>query len=200
MSDKEWFSGLTFDDVIGKHVRIEMKDHSIIEGRLNSENGAVVTCDGGLVVFEPSMSVFFPYQLNAKIESTSLLWDERDWEQIPFEDADEGDTLVIGESKNEIFEVHGKKSTDRWWTINNDENSCITPDMVSYVLRKKLKLPTEPGYYRGADGTLLTLIDSSKEHWMYISGGSLMAGTNLNNEDVEKYLPLTPVHFVEGKE
>lgn len=195
MSDKEWFSGLTFDDVIGKHVRIQMKDHSIIEGRLNSENGAVVTCDGGLVVFELSNTIFCPYRLNINIESISLVWDERDWEQIDLKNAGKGDVVVINGGLYLITDVRAVDDDSKpfFWSIGS--NGCaVTDDMVSCALHSKHDFPTESGFYQSKSKETLYL--SNDGSWWWFSEGRLFSMT----QSPADFLPLTPVHFVDGKE
>lgn len=197
MSDKEWFSGLTFDDVIGKHVRIEMKDRSIIKGRLNSKNGAVVVDDGDLEVFEPSMTVFSPYQLNSNIESISLVWDERDWEQIPKEDANKANAVVFDGRLLCVTGVDGE-----YFLVDDFEHS-IPFYSVSHVLRYRYEFPSEPGAYRSNNGDLVFHVQDKLIPWIIVKK-DYTDSLCVINEPTEKFklyrlLPLIPVHFVDGK-
>lgn len=199
MSDKEWFSGLTFKEVIGKHVRVEMKDHSIIKGRLNAKNGGVVVDDGDLEIFEPTDTIFRPYRLNPNIESISLVWDERDWEKINTKDISKADAVVVDGRLLCVTGVDGE-----YFLVDDFERS-VPFHSVSHALRYRYEFPSEPGAYKSKHGDLVFRVQDKLFPWVIVKNGYTDSLCVIGGEPTEKFklyrlLPLTPVHFVDGKE
>lgn len=199
MSDKDWFSGLTLDDVIGKHVRVKMKDGSVVEGRLNHKSPDVVMGDDDLVVFEPSMNISSPYQLNTGIKSVSLVWDERDWERLPKEDIDKADAVVFDGRLLCVTGIDGE-----YFLVDSFEHS-VPFYSVSDALRYRHEFPSEPGAYRSRNGDLVFRVQDKLIPWVIIKDGYTDSLSVIGGEPTEKFklyrlMPLTPVHFEDGKE
>lgn len=199
----EWFKGLTPDEIDGKHVRVIMNDGSIIEGRLNDER-PIITIGSGIskvTVFYLNRAVTDPYYMSADIESISLVWDERDWKEV---DAWEisgfkpGDYAIV--VSGHLYNVKEYRSKDSCF-LCVESNMVIPEELISSILKKKPKLPTEPGTYRSNDGTqiLCRLEDCDSWQWVAISTDmKYQQVNNLTDEKAEQYMPLTPVHFVDG--
>ena len=194
MSDKEWYEGLTAEELEGKHVHAVYDYGTVVDGELcrngrvrldhRDEDGApVFVIDDGRVV-----STF------AHILSVSLVWDERDWEQIRTVDMSKADAIVVN---GRLIRVNGLSAHHQFRPV---VGFSVSFEHVSCALRCRHRLPTEPGAYRGADGTLLMLTDISlPDKWMYVSEDFKECGVFLGDEQAEEHLPLTPVHFVDGR-
>lgn len=195
MSDKEWYEGLTALELEGKHVHAVYDYGTVVEGELcrngrvrldhRDEDGApVFVVDDGRVV-----NTF------AHILSVSLVWDERDWKQIRTVDISKADAVVVNGC---LIRVNGLYSTDQFRPV--DVGVPVPFEHVSCALRRKYKLPTKPGTYRAFDGTLLILLEIKlPTKWMYVSKDFTESGIFIGDEQVEDYLPLVPVHFVDGR-
>ena len=194
MSGKEWYEGLPNDEFKGKHVHAVYDYGTVVDGELcrngrvrldhRAEDGApVFVVDDGRVV-----NTF------AHILSVSLVWDECDWEELGPDDYGRADAIVVN---GRLIRVNGISAHHQFRPV---VGFSVSFEHVSCALRCRHRLPTEPGAYRGADGTLLMLTDISlPDKWMYVSEDFKECGVFLGDEQAEQHLPLTPVHFVDGR-
>ena len=194
MSDREWYEGLTAEELEGKHVLVTYDEGCVVSGRMVECNGDAViadgSCDGVGVLWRDGDGL----KLDKGVRDFRLVWDERDWEQIRTEDVSKADAIVVnGRLLRVTRVVH-----DVFLVGDCDP---VPGSFVSCALRRKAKLPAEPGFYRGADGTLLIRLNSllKTDRWMYVSRDFLENGAYVNDKVVKKFLPLTPVHFVDGR-
>lgn len=206
MNDNKWLEDISPDEADGKHVRAIMNNGSTVEGRLNVE-GPVVTIGSGenrITAFTRGETIVSPYYMADDIKSISFVWDECDWKEISLKDADEGDALVINDDLYLINEARfvDDPSMPIWWSVE-DESYIVSPDMVSYALRRKDQLPTEPGMYRSDDGKqiIYLLKDDNGQKWVSIPTDAESTQVDyLTSSQVKNYMPLTPVHFVDGRD
>ena len=193
MSDREWYEGLTALELEGKHVHAVYDYGTVVEGELcrngrvrldhRDEDGApVFVIDDGHVV-----NTF------AHILSVSLVWDERDWEQIRTEDVSKADAIVVnGRLLRVTRVVH-----DVFLVGDCDP---VPVFFVSCALRRRHELPIKPGAYRGIDGALLVRVATrNRNRWTYTSADFTESGSFIDEEVSRRYLPLSPVHFVDGR-
>ncbi len=196
MSDKKWYESLKSEDLVGKHVHVVLSNATMdgcldLQGRLpywaedDDWRYVQILERGHDQVWRPAVGV----------ESVSLVWDERDWEQIRTEDISKADAVVVN---GRLIRVKGLFTPHRFLPI---EGYSVPFEHVSCALRRRSKLPTELGTYRGADGTLLIRLNAvfEEEKWMYVSRDFSDDGAYVGDEVARKYLPLTPVHFVDGR-
>lgn len=195
MSDSEWYEGLTASELEGKHVQVTYDEGCVVSGRMVECNGDAViadgSCDGVGILWRDGDGL----KLDKGVRDFRLVWDERDWEEIPIEDVSEADAVVVN---GRLIRVKGLYSTNQFRPV--DVGVPVPFEYVSCALRRRSKLPTELGAYRGADGTLLILTDISLPNkWVYVSDDYKGCGVFLGDEQAEQYLPLSPVHFVDGR-
>ena len=196
MSDREWYEGLPGDDFFGKHLQVHMTNGVIYTGPVLADDCLVAMnlCGESRSILERE-SATSEWCKSPSVVSVSLLWDERDWEQIRTEDISKADAIVVN---GRLIRVKGLFTPNRFLPI---EGSSVPFEHVSYALRHRSKLPTELGTYRGADGALLIRLKAvfEEEKWMYISRDFSDDDAYVGDEVARKYLPLTPVHFVDGR-
>ena len=193
MSDKEWYEGLTASGLEGKHVHAVYDYGTVVDGELcrngrvrldhRDEDGApVFVIDDGHVV-----NTF------AHILSVSLVWDERDWEQIRTEDISKADAVVVNGLLLRVTRV----VHDAFLVGECDP---VPVSFVSCALRRRHELPIKPGAYRGIDGALLIRVATrNSNRWTYTSADFAESGSFNDKEVARRYLPLSPVHFVDGR-
>ena len=194
MSDREWYEGLPASELEGKHVHAVYDYGTVVDGELcrngrvrldhRDEDGApVFVIDDGHVV-----NTF------AHILSVALVWDECDWEELGPDEYGRADAIVVN---GRLIRVNGLAAHHQFRPV---AGFSVSFEHVSCALRRRHRLPTEPGTYRGADGTLLMLTDIGlPDKWMYVSEDFKECGVFLGDEQAEEHLPLTPVHFVDGR-
>lgn len=192
MSDKDWYTNLSRYELEGKHVHVLFSDGTM-EGSLNLLGQIVYwNSDAGLKHVQIlDWNKDRTWTRATGVESVSLMWDERDWEQVPLDKAKEGDYLVVGNSLQEIHCSYLDGPSSGYWDIDDEPMSHIYFDMASCALRKKSKLPTEPGFYR-SDSDDFFYLTSDSEWWMV--GPDDIDHLSLPPND---FLPLTPVHFMD---
>lgn len=209
MSDKTWYEHLDEEDLDGKHVQVTLADGTVLSGRLavRDDYPDVALLSTALVLpYEDGTKADWPIGVMCQTEDPrwlpfegvtdiSLVWDERDWEQIRTEDISKADAVVVN---GRLIRVKGLFTPHRFLPI---EGYSVPFEHVSCALRRRSKLPTELGTYRGADGTLLIRLNAvfEEEKWMYVSRDFSDDGAYVGDEVARKYLPLTPVHFVDGR-
>lgn len=189
MSDKKWYENLKSGDLVGKHVHVEFSNGTM-DGCLNLHGEIPYWADdddwryvqileqGHDQVWRPAIGV----------ESVSLVWDERDWEQIRTEGISKADAIVVNGRL-----LHVKNAFPGWFFTVEDPYVSTSFHAVSCALRRRPKLPTEPGFYRSDSDDLLYLTDDSE--WRRIEVDYVVHLSSLPTH----FLPLTPVHFVDGR-
>ena len=209
MSDKTWYEHLDEEDLDGKHVQVTLTDGTVLSGRLTvrDDNPDVALLSTVLVLpYEDGTKADWPIGVMCQTEDPrwlpfdgvsdiSLVWDERDWEQIRTEEISKADAIVVN---GRLIRVKGLFTSHRF---NPIEGFSVPFEHVSCALRRRSKLPTELGTYRGADGTLLIHYRSmmGDHRWRCLSRDFLEDRIYSDDALVNKYLPLTPVHFVDGR-
>lgn len=196
MSKKEWYTDLTRGSLPGKHVHVTFSNGTM-DGclSLNGEIPYWADEDDMESVQILELNEDKTWSLATGVESVSLVWDERDWEQIDVED-------LVGSETGHNFAVvvNGKLHFVRWYRENDccfelDDTSSVNMDDLTFGLRKKDLFPTESGFYRDNDNLLLLKTEDS---WSLIHP-NLRAIYHLNGQQVYNHLPLTPLHFVDGR-
>lgn len=196
MSDKEWYTNLSRYELEGKHVHVLFSDGTM-EGSLNLLGQIVYwNSDAGLKHVQIlDWNKDRTWTRATGVESVSMVWDERDWEQIDLENAGKDDVVVINGGLYLITDVRTVEDDSKpfLWIIGS--NGCaVTYDMVSCALHSKHDFPTESGFYQSKSKETLYL--SNDGGWWWFSEGWLFS----MNQSPADLLPLTPVHFVDGKE
>lgn len=186
MSEEEWFEGLTASELEGKHVLVTYDEGCVVSGRMVECNGDAViadgSCDGVGVLWRDGDGL----KLDKGVRDFRLVWDERDWEEIPIEDIQRGDTIVVN---GRLLHL------DPDAVITMTSGGRIFPVFtVSCALRRRHKLPTEPGFYRDGDGALYFL-STLAEFWVMETPEKWDCMLGLP----EASKTLTPVHFVDGR-
>lgn len=195
MSDKEWYEGLTSSELPGKHVHVVFSN-ATMDGCLNLHGEIPYWAEDDDLKYVQILEQGHDqvWRTAVGVESVSLVWDERDWKEIPIEDVSKADAVVVN---GRLLRV-GTACSE--WFLSVEHSQVSAPFYaVSCALRHRYKLPTEPGTYRGADGTLLIRLKSKKDSWMFTSKDYTQCGVFIDSEQAEQYLPLTPVHFVDGR-
>ena len=193
MSDKEWYEGLTAEELEGKHVLVTYDEGCVVSGRMVECNGDAViadgSCDGVGVLWRDGDGL----KLDKGVRDFRLVWDERDWEQIRTEDVSKADAIVVnGRLLRVTRVVH-----DVFLVGDCDP---VPVFFVSCALRRRHELPIKPGAYRGIDGALLVRIATrNRNRWTYTSADFTESGSFIDEEVARRYLPLSPVHFVDGR-
>ena len=195
MSDKKWYESLSMGELPGKHVHVVLSN-ATMDGCLNLHGEIPYWAEdddwryvqileqGHDQVWRPAIGV----------ESVSLVWDERDWEELGPDDYGRADAIVVN---GRLIRVNGLAAHHQFRPV---AGFSVSFEHVSCALRCRHKLPTELGAYRGADGTLLMLTDIGlPDKWVYVSEDFKECGVFLGDEQAEEHLPLTPVHFVDGR-
>ena len=200
MSEKQWYEDMPRDEFEGKHVRVVVDSGTVFEGRLELwDSKMVVVCMGslgdGIYVLK---SIDDCWCLMGGIKSLDLVWDERDWDRIDAKDVIHGDAVV----------VNGRLCTvDKAWpgdyppqvVTDAPGRMLIDLSLVSFALRRKVKVPLASGYYvdrggyhwvkaKGRDG----------QTWRMVEPYSTEMPAKSSDEMLER-APLTPVHFESGR-
>ena len=193
MSDREWYEGLTAEELEGKHVLVTYDEGCVVSGRMVECNGNAViadgSCDGVGVLWRDGDGL----KLDKGVRDFRLVWDERDWEQIRTEDISKADAIVVnGRLLRVTRVVH-----DVFLVGDCDP---VPVFFVSCAVRRRHELPIKPGAYRGIDGALLVRVATrNRNRWTYTSADFTESGSFIDEEVARRYLPLTPVHFVDGR-
>lgn len=200
MTEKQWYEDVPRDEFEGKHVRVVVDSGTVFEGRLELwDSRMVVVCMGslgdGIYVLK---SVDDCWCLMGGIESLDLVWDERDWTRIDVKDLRDGDAVVAN--------GHLYKVDVSWVHENPPQVVTDTPGrmridlrLVSCALRRKVKVPSKYGYYRDRDGFFWArTMRGDKKPWHPINQ-YFMNTPAMSDEAMAFRVPLTPVHFVDGR-
>lgn len=201
MSEKQWYEDLSRDDFEGKHVKAVMDSGAVVKGQLALWIGdRVAICfvgsdEGITVLFSKDGS----FCLTEGVKSLDLVWDERDWYRIEVKDVRHGDAVV----------VNGRLCTvDKAWpgdyhpqvVTDAPGRMLIDLSLVSFALRRKVKVPAKPGFYKDTLGRLWARSAKSADGgpWWHVDPDALDKPAR-NDKYMSILMPLTPVHFVDGE-
>lgn len=213
--ETSWYSHLNADEINGKHVRVRIDDGTVIESYLvyDDQGGCVRLGDSVLPLpWESKSHKVFPspavltyeddeclYPLQG-VESIDLVWDERDWDRIDVKDVRHGDAVV---ANGVLYVVDYARTNGVCRQIVTDDiprrlfiDSCL----VSYALRRKAKVPAEPGFYKDRTGSYWVkafLMDTDKP-WRAVDPYAFDFPVR-SEQEMQQRVPLTPVHFESGK-
>lgn len=161
MSDKAWYEHLDEEDLDGKHVQAALADGTVLSGRLTVRDDypdvallstalALPDEDGGKtewplgVMYQTEDPRWLPFE---GVNDISLVWDERDWEQIPVNEVDR-----FAENAYAVV-VNGRLHVIDWYS----EDTCcfdlagtdgtVDAGDLSFALRRRNMLPAKP-YHR----------------------------------------------------
>lgn len=196
MSEKQWYEDVPSDEMADKHVRAVMDSGTVVEGCLKYWDSRLVTVYMGSMVegIYVLRSIDDRWQLMKGVKSLDLVWDESDWEELGPDDYGKADAIVVN---GRLIRVNGISAHHQFRPV---VGFSVSFEHVSCALRCRHRLPTELGAYRGADGTLLMLTDIGlPDKWVCVSEDFKECGVFLGDEQAEEHLPLTPVHFVDGR-
>lgn len=191
MSDKEWYEGLPGDDFFGKHLQVHMTNGVIYTGPVLADDCLVAMnlCGESRSILERE-SATSEWRKSPSVVSVSLVWDERDWEQIRTVDISKADAIVVNGRL-----LHVTRVVHDAFLVG--ECDPVPVSFVSCALRRRGKLPTNPGYYRDDFGIVFVLISDKSAEWYVLPTES--KDSPIPPESVATHLPLTPVHFVDGR-
>lgn len=202
MTEKQWYEDIPIEEFAGKHVRVVVDGGAVIEGRLAVWEDKQTSIymgslsDDGLSPLRTTMDG--RRELMYGVKSLGLVWDERDWDRIDVRDVRHGDAVV----------VNGRLCTvDKAWpgdyhpqvVTDAPGRMLIDLSLVSFALRRKIKVPLASGYYvdrggyhwvkaKGRDG----------QPWRMVEPYSTEMPAKSSDEMLER-APLTPVHFESGR-
>ena len=200
MTEKQWYEDIPRDEFEGKHVRVVVDSGTVFEGRLELwDSRLVVVCMGslgdGIYVLK---SINDCWYLMGGIKSLDLVWDERDWERIDAKDLRDGDAVV---ANGQLYKVDVSWVHENPPQVVTDTPGRMRIDLrlVSCALRRKVKVPSKYGYYRDRDGFFWArTMRGDKKPWHPINQYS-MDTPAMSDEAMAFLMPLTPVHFVDGR-
>ena len=201
MTEKQWYEDIPRDDFEGKHVKAVMDSGAVVKGQLALWIGdRVAICfvgsdEGITVLFSKDGS----FCLTEGVKSLDLVWDERDWYRIEVKDVRHGDAVV----------VNGRLCTvDKAWPgdyhpqVVTDAPGRMLVDLslVSFALRRKVKVPAKPGFYKDTLGRLWARSAKSADGgpWRHVDPDALNKPAR-SDKYMSILMPLTPVHFVDGE-
>lgn len=158
----EWYSDLPAEELTGKHVRVLLDGGSVLEGRLVFDekigyarldapqlevpvyNDTKLQAPLFSLLFETEDGIWYPLM---GIESITLVWDEREWEQIDPSEASRGDAVVVNGRVWDITDqVHAavldKETMLLGWSVGSFDgldglDGFVYRSMVSCALRRK---------------------------------------------------------------
>ena len=203
MSEKQWYENMPRDDFEGKHVRAVVDSGTVVEGRLVLwfDAGVAICMAGSNEGYTVLSSKDGSFRLTEGVKRLDLVWDERDWERIKLSDAGDGDVLVVRGELYLITEAHfvDDPVMPVWWSVAAD-SYIVAPDMVSCALRRKVKVPVKPGYYKDGLGEFWARAAKSTDDgpWRSVEPDALDQPAK-SDKYMANLMPLTPVHFVDGR-
>ena len=214
----EWYSHLKAEDLSSRHVRVTIEDGSVLEGRLSisndEEQGKKGMSLGSTVLStqwnERSYSVFPGTVVLVQkddgcwhsldgIRSIDVVWDERDWDRIDVKDLRDGDAVV---ANGRLYKVDVSWVHEDPPQVVTDTPSRMRIDLclVSCALRRKVKVPAKPGYYKDMLGEFWARAakPTGDGPWRSVEPDALDQPAK-SDKYMANLMPLTPVHFVDGR-
>ena len=202
MSDK-WYRNRK--DVEGCFVNVQLENGTVISGRLDKYGNipAPTTDDCGSI--SVLCGVNSVWEKDTGIEDVRLVWDDRNWLEIPVEESHEGDLMEINGRLHRITDVHrtDKGEIDYWIATDDvdlDDLGKYTKtsvfeghDIVTRALRNKNRIPDEPGVYRSQNGDLYIKTDTKDSKWYFVPAGVADKVAIVPEYSVTKGFPLMNV-------
>ena len=211
---EEWYSGMHYDEMDGKHVRVTLEDGTVMEGRLVYDQS-----DESVRLGSTQLSIPWDDRTTSKIpcpavlvdgewedwhplkgiKSLDLVWDERDWDRIDVKDVRHGDAVV----------VNGRLCTvDKAWpddyrpqvVTDTPGRMLVDLSLIPFALRRKVKIPVKPGFYKDALGEFWARAAKPTDDgpWRSVEPDALDQPAK-SDKYMANLMPLTPVHFVDGR-
>ena len=128
------------------------------------------------------------------------MWDERDWERIDAKNLRCGDAVVVDGVLYEVTKA----------SLVHTDYPCVGTDalgrnpidlrLVSCALRRKVRVPVKPGFYKDTLGRLWARSAKSVDGgpWWHVDPDALGKPAR-SDKYMSILMPLTPVHFVDGR-
>lgn len=163
MENMEWYRDWKFDDLAGIHVRAKLKNGALLEGRLYEWSDDTCAIDTTLVLRKREQKIY----KDLCIESVDYVWDEKDYEQISWENLKEGDYVVSNGILMMVDSIERYPTTVKVVMNHALPVIEIPSDLVSEVLRHKQDLPTNLGIYK-ADHCRYIMLVGSRKQWVVV--------------------------------
>lgn len=211
----EWYSGMHYDEMDGKQVRVTLEDGTVMEGRLVYDQS-----DESVRLGSTQLSIPWDDRTTSKIpcpavlvdgewedwhplkgiKSLDLVWDERDWERIDAKNLRCGDAVVVDGVLYEVTKA----------SLVHTDYPCVGTDalgrnpidlrLVSCALRRRVQVPVKPGYYKDTLGRFWARSAKSTDGWPWRSvEPDALDQPAKSDKYMSILMPLTPVHFVNGR-
>ncbi len=212
--ETSWYSHLRPGEFDDKHVCATLADGTVLEGRLvyDQSDESVrlgstqlsIPWDDGSTSIVPCPEVLWcsedeQWHPLKGIESLDLVWDERDWERIDARNLRCGDAVV---ANGVLYKVRAMGLQDEHHPfVLADAPGRLSIDLrlVSCALRHRVQVPVKPGFYRDRNGCHWERpVVASDKPW-YPVDWFARDTPEMSNKDMESRMPLTPVHFVDGR-
>lgn len=212
MSEKQWYEDVPRDEIQNKHVRVACEEGATFDGRLQPDGpyaalgfepfaglkvGSSAYFEGFHVLERGSDDSWHPL---IGIASVDLVWDERDWDWIGLDNIDAIDALVVSGRLYEL--VSHKPDCDLWQVHVTGEKhmASVSTSMISWALRRKVKVPVKPGFYKDGLGEYWARVvkPTGDRPWRAVEPDALDQPAR-SDKYMANLMPLTPVHFVEGR-
>lgn len=210
----EWYSDLEHDAFASKHVRVVFDDGTVVDGRLayDQSSGYVRMGSPDLTLKRPDGVIYSGgcievfvcgederWHLLEGIKHLVLVWDERDWDRIEVKDVRHGDAVVVN---GRLCTVEKAWPDDYHPQVVTDAPGRMLVDLslVSFALRRKVKVPAKPGFYKDTLGRLWARSAKSADGgpWRHVDPDALNKPAR-SDKYMSILMPLTPVHFVDGE-
>ncbi|MCT6901166.1 MAG: hypothetical protein M3Z40_08975, partial [Bifidobacterium sp.] len=178
-----------------------MDSGAVVKGRLSLWIGDRVTIcfvgsdEGITVLFSKDGS----FRLTEGVKSLDLVWDERDWTRIEVKDLRDGDAVV---ANGVLYKVRAMGLQDEHPFVLADAPGRLSIDLrlVSCALRRKMKVPVKPGFYKDTLGEFWARAAKSTDDgtWRSVEPDALDQPAK-SDKYMANLMPLTPVHFESGR-
>lgn len=217
----EWYNDLYYKDFKGKHVLVTYDDGTAIMGAVTY--GVLETRESGREISDcyvrlmpalagiegehtedTSIAVLVCMEDDRwrpldGIKSLDLVWDERDWTRIEVKDLRDGDAVV---ANGVLYKVRAMGLQDEHPFVLADAPGRLSIDLrlVSCALRRKMKVPVKPGFYKDTLGEFWARAAKSTDDgtWRSVEPDALDQPAK-SDKYMANLMPLTPVHFESGR-
>ena len=139
----KWYESLKSEDLVGKHVHVVLSNGTI-DGCLNLHGQIVYWADDDSMkcvqILEQGHDQV--WHTDVGVESVSLVWDERDWEQIPVNDVDRFAVNAYAIVVNGHLHVINWYSEDTCCFSLIDADSKVDAGDLTFALRRRSTFPT----------------------------------------------------------
>lgn len=152
----KWYEHLDEEDLDGKHVQATLADGTVLSGRLTVRDdypdvallstSLTLTYDDGTttdwpigVMFQTEDPRWLPFK---GVSDISLVWDEREWVQIPVNDVDRFAVNAYAIVVNGHLHVIDWYSEDTCCFSLIDADSKVDAGDLTFALRRRSTFPT----------------------------------------------------------